>query len=875
MPSPAGGPGRTAARAAVGVTAVSLAVAGLPTVASAAPPAGPYVSEIHYDNAGTDTGEFVEITLPSGTTSAGLSVVRYNGTGGVTYAGAGNPTVPVVTAPAGAPAAVVVEYLSNGLQNDTDGLALVRNGTEVLEFLSYEGTFAATNGPAAGSTSADIGVAESGSTPAGQSLSRTYDAAADALVWAGPAEATPGTVDGGGSEPEPEPVDVCARAPTHEIGAVQGAGDTTPLAGQQVTVRGVVVGDVPGLSGFHLQDADGDGDDATSDAVFVLSSAAVDVGDTVAVTGRAEEYFGQTQVGAGANAAVCAEGTGLPAPAPLDLPAGDAARERLEGVLVRPADALTVSEVFDLVSYGELTLSAGGVLVQPTEVARPGPAADAVAAENALRRIVLDDGSSARVTPATRPYLTPGTPVRVGDELEFTEPLVLGYGFEAWRLQPADGSADGVFAPQDSRPAAPGEVGGDVRVAAFNVLNYFLTREDPPGRGATSDAEFEQQADKIVAALTTLDADVVTLMEIEDTDSTGYSPGDADRALADLVGRLDAVDGPGVWAYVPLPAALYDVDRDAIRNGIVYRTDVVTPVGEPRAVVDETVWDNAREPIAQTFTKDGDAFTVVANHFKSKSPGRPTGDNVDAGDGQGAWNGDRVRQAQSLAAFVDQLRTATGDADVLALGDLNAYSEEDPVVALREAGLTDLGVAFDPGGYSYVFDALSGSLDHAMATAELTAKVDGAVHWNVNSVESVAYQYDGDPALYDDDPYRSSDHDPIVVGIDLDERCNGLAPTIRGTAGDDVLSGTTGPDVVVGLGGDDVVEGGNGDDVVCGGAGDDTLAGDNGADVLLGGSGTDALDGGNGDDTLVGGPGEDVLEEGRGNGTREQEGPAS
>ncbi|MGY1720667.1 ExeM/NucH family extracellular endonuclease [Blastococcus sp. SYSU DS0552] len=867
---------RLARCSTLGVVAVSLTTLGLPALAQAAPPTDPFVSEIHYDNAGTDAGEFVEVQLPAGTSSAGLSVVLYNGNNGTVD---DTDALPAVTAPADAPAVAVVEYPSNGIQNGApDGLALVRGG-EVLEFLSYEGEMTAAGGPAAGQTSTDIGVSEAGNELEGQSLSRTYDEAADALVWSGPATATKGVVNGGGTtDPEPEePVDVCETTPTHEIGAVQGAGAETPLAGQQVTVRGTVVGDLEGLSGFYLQDADGDGDAATSDGIFVFSPVAVDLGDTVAVTGQAQEYFGQTQISSREDVAVCAEGTAddLPDAAPLDLPADDAARERLEGMRVAPVDTLTVSEVYDLTSYGELTLAEGGVLVQPTELARPGTAeAEAIAAQNALRRIVLDDGTSARVSATTRPYLSPGTPVRVGDELTFTEPLVLGYGFDQWRLQPADGTADGVFAPQNTRPTAPEEVGGDVQVGAFNVLNYFLTFGGV-GRGARSAEQFEQQAGKIVPAIEALDAEVVTLMEIEDTDSTGLTPGDADTALADLVRRLNEAAGRDVWSYVPLPAELYAVDRDVIRNGIIYRHDVVLPVGDPAGLVDEDVWDNAREPIAQTFVKDGDAFTVVANHFKSKSPGQPEGDNVDSGDGQGAWNGDRVRQAASLAQFAADLAKATGDRDVLLMGDLNAYTQEDPIQLLEDAGWTDLGLRFDEGSYSYVYDDMSGSLDHALATPELTAKVTDVTHWNINAVESFAYQYTGDPALYAADPYRSSDHDPLVLGIDLEERCQGLLPTIRGTAGRDVLSGTNGRDVIMGLGGDDEIRGRNGDDVICGGAGNDRIAGENGDDVLSGGFGDDWLNGGNGDDVLIGGPGTDRLDQGRGTGSHTQDGVES
>jgi predicted extracellular nuclease len=516
------------------------------------------------------------------------------------------------------------------------------------------------------------------------------------------------------------------------------------------------------------------------------------------------------------------------------------------------------------------------VLVQPTELARAGSAeAKAIAAANATRKILLDDASSARTSTSARPYLSPATPVRVGDVVTFTEPLVLSYGFSEWRLIPADGTADGVFAPQNTRPAAPAAVGGDVKIGAFNVLNYFLTLGGQ-GRGATSQREFERQAGKIVPAIGALGADVVTLMEIEDSDSTGLTPGNADTALADLVQRLNRAAGAPVWAYVPMPQELYGVDRDVIRSAIIYKPGVVQPVGAPVGLVDESVWSNAREPIAQTFVKDGDAFTVVANHFKSKGSGdAATGDNADSGDGQGAWNGDRVRQAASLAAFTQRLRERSGDPDVIALGDFNAYTREDPILTLEQAGFSDLGSRFDAGHYSYVFDELSGSLDHALASAALTAKVTGVTHWNINSVESLAYQYTGDEALYAADPYRASDHDPLVLGLDLDERCQGLTPTIRGTAGDDVLTGTNGRDVIMGLGGNDTISGANGEDVLCGGAGNDVLSGGNGDDVLLGGFDTDRLSGDNGADVLIGGPGSDVLDQGRGSGRQEQDGAES
>jgi len=222
-----------ARRAALGTAAASLAVVGLPVPASAAPPSTPFVSEIHYDNAGADTGEFVEVQLPAGTSSAGLTVVLYNGGTGNTY---DIDALPAVSAPADAPAVAVLDYPTDGLQNGApDGLALVAGDGTVLEFLSYEGTMTAANGPAAGSTSTDIGQSETGTTPVGSSLART----SDPLVWAAPAPATKGVLNGGATEEPEEPTASCEVAPSHQIGAVQGGGDATfsQLAAEIVTSK--------------------------------------------------------------------------------------------------------------------------------------------------------------------------------------------------------------------------------------------------------------------------------------------------------------------------------------------------------------------------------------------------------------------------------------------------------------------------------------------------------------------------------------------------------------------------------------------------------------------------------------------------------------
>ncbi|HUQ83198.1 MAG TPA: DNA/RNA non-specific endonuclease [Gemmatimonadaceae bacterium] len=160
-----------------------------------------YVSEIHYDNVGTDAGEAIEINGPAGTDVTGWSVVLYNGNGGASY----NTQTLSGTIPAtcGGRGVIVVSYAVNGIQNggtaaapEADGIALVNAGGTVVEFLSYEATMTATNGPASGMTSTNIGVLEAGSDQAGQSLQRS-----PSDVWTGPLTSTFGACNDAGTPP--------------------------------------------------------------------------------------------------------------------------------------------------------------------------------------------------------------------------------------------------------------------------------------------------------------------------------------------------------------------------------------------------------------------------------------------------------------------------------------------------------------------------------------------------------------------------------------------------------------------------------------------------------------------------------------------------
>ncbi|PPF36874.1 glutamate--cysteine ligase [Rathayibacter sp. AY1A2] len=626
---------------------------------------------------------------------------------------------------------------------------------------------------------------------------------------------------GGGSEPEPTtpptttpPTTPPAEIPAVSIAEIQGTGDASPLVGSTVTTSGVVTARYPsgGYNGYVIQTpgTGGESSRTASDAVFVFSSASVGsvaIGDHLRITGEVSEYNGLTELTPTSAATVVKldDAAAAPVPAAVALPRTAAEREVLESMLIAPQGAYTVTDTFDLNSFGSVGLAAGtSPLLTPTEVARPGsPELAAVVADNAARAITLDDGASINFLGAAAnkaiplPYLTTTAPIRVGAPATFTRPVVLDYRNGGWAFQPTtqltvENAGDvqpATFA--NTRTAKPEAVGGDLSIASFNVLNYFSTtgdsitgctfytdRDGDPvtvnsgcdARGAANADDLERQQAKIVTAINTLGAGVVSLEEIENSAKFGKP---RDEALANLTAALNTAAGSEVWAYVPSPAALPALaDEDVIRTAFIYKKAVIEPVGESVVLNDTVNFSNARKPLAQEFRLLGDSaseFVAIVNHFKSKGSG--SGADADQGDGQGASNASRVKQATALVAFADRLRTEKATELVYLLGDFNAYSKEDPVKVITDAGYIDQGAK--DGKYSYSFDGAVGSLDHVFASPAADRTVTGVDTWNINSGESVALEYSrydyNATIFYDTSAYRSSDHDPVVVGLDLPE----------------------------------------------------------------------------------------------------------
>ena len=594
-------------------------------------------------------------------------------------------------------------------------------------------------------------------------------------------------------------VAVCEQTFT-PIYSIQGSGAAAAVTGT-VTTEGVVVGDYEGsagLQGVYLQDATGDGDAATSDGIFVYTGSAntVSISQTVRVTGFARERFNETALNGsdGNSAAVLAAsivdcGPGSVAATPVSLPFADASfPERYEGMLITLPQSLVISEYFNYDRFGEyvlaLPLAGESRPYTPTSVEVPGSPTYTNRLDLNLRsRILIDDARSAQnpasgnTHPNGQPYSLSNS-FRGGDTVtSFTG--VLGFGFSAYRVQP---TTYGTYAVANPREAAPENVGGRLKVAAFNTLNYFLTPDYPTGnpldnacspaqnaecRGADSDQpdELTRQRAKLLATLTGLNADVVGLIELENT--TDVEP------MADIVAGLTGYD------YIETGT----IGTDAIKVGIIYKTATVTPTGS-FAILDSSVdprfIDTRNRPaLAQTFTElsSGERFTVVVNHLKSKGSDcntaiAPVGADPDVGDGQGNCNLTRTQAAEALVDWIASDPTASSDPDYLIVGDLNSYAKEDPIVALQNGGFDNLIARFKgPLAYSYNFDGQFGYLDYALANTSLAAQVSGVTEWHINSDEPDLLDYDTSlksavqDGYYAPNAFRASDHDPVLVGL--------------------------------------------------------------------------------------------------------------
>ncbi|MBW6475024.1 MAG: ExeM/NucH family extracellular endonuclease, partial [Anaerolineaceae bacterium] len=602
---------------------------------------------------------------------------------------------------------------------------------------------------------------------------------------------------------------VCPAPDTHKIGEIQGETDISPYSGLYVTTSGVVVGNfqdpASGYKGYYLQDLNGDGNENTSDGIFVYNTYySVDVGDPIQFKAKVSEYNGKTQLSSISSFTFCGVQQEL-IPTPISLPVAEVSDfEKYESMLVTFPQELVISEYFNFDRYGEIVLTTDRYLTPTAEYEPDSPEYFAAVEKYKRNRIILDDGRTTQnPDPAVHPNwyeFNLGNLFRGGDTVANLTGI-MDYGFYEYRIQPVQG-AD--YDNTNPRPMEPEDVGGDIKVASFNVLNYFTTidtgawicgpLQDMECRGADTEEEFARQKAKIIAALTTINADVVGLMEIENHFE--------DAAVMNLVEGLNDVLGAGTYAYVNTGV----IGTDAIKVAMIYKPASVTPVGS-HAILDYSVdirFDDSknRPTLAQSFqdNTNGGVFTVAVNHLKSKgSPCDDVGD-PDEGDGAGNCNLTRKYAAEAMVDWLATDPTGSGSNNYLIIGDLNSYDKEDPIDTIlagpdavlgTEDDYTDLLFTFiGEDAYTYVFDGQIGYLDHALVNPDLFDMVTGTTVWHINADEPDLIDYDmsfklpAQDALYAPDPFRSSDHDPVIIGLAIPDN---IAPTLEITVTPDLI----------------------------------------------------------------------------------------
>ncbi|EPD31438.1 hypothetical protein HMPREF9238_01211 [Gleimia europaea ACS-120-V-Col10b] len=629
----------------------------------------------------------------------------------------------------------------------------------------------------------------------------------------------------------PEPTEQQNPEPVNNIVSIeeiQGTGPASTMVGQTVTTRGEVTAVYPtgGFNGAYIQ-FNGTNPNA-SDAIFIYSkdfAKQFQIGDFVEVTGKVSEFLGKgattssTQISPTSFKKIDRP-EGVEAITPLELesaPDTEEGREALEGMLLKITKPHTVTDNYGTNRYGTVMLTTQDKpLRQPSDVYHPWNNPNEIAALEAANKasiIALDDGQSTDYTNFKHPnhlipvpYLNVNDPLRVGSTVTIKKPVILDFRFQ-WNYQPTEpvnvkGGSDNtdqwIEITNNERPAAPGDfskAGANLTLTSFNVLNYFTDlgeneqgckayrdREGKPVtanycnvRGAYSKAAFERQQAKIVAAINELDSSIVGLEEIETSSKFGH---DRDESLKALVQELNKAAGSEKWAFVPSPKSV-PADEDVIRLAYIYQPAEVTPVGDS-SILTGSEWFTgyAREPLAQEWQAVDEAqpvgtkFVTVVNHFKSKGSLATKFEN-DVDEWQGNNNLLRIAQAQEVTNWIAKEYAGK---PVILLGDLNSYSKEDPILTIEEAGYTSVADMFNIQNASYLFGARVGSLDHGLANDLAKDLVVGADVWDVNAMEPLAFEYSRynynvkADHLFDLTPYRSSDHNPLKMGLKTFEK---------------------------------------------------------------------------------------------------------
>ena len=530
---------------------------------------------------------------------------------------------------------------------------------------------------------------------------------------------------------------------TSSIASVQGTGSQSPMQGQRVTVQGVITL-IQNGEGLYVEEPASDTDRHTSNAIFIQTvnpPVGIETGSLVTARGTVTETGDErdplTALTEVSELIVCSSGHSLPL-SDVSLPLDGPGRESIEGMRIRINDLLVVTDVYQF-DQGKFTLSANGIQYVPTEVMKPGaPTNDLLVHNraNALRVLLPESmGFPALLVSGTSTDQVMG---------------VLAHDDRGKRLNLQSISS---FSDPGSKAPATATPDG-LRVVGMNLHNYFngdgTGQGFPTPRGADTIEQFRRQRARIGAAIEALDPHVLAVMELE---NDGFGPHSAAQDFIQLANKANH----GTWA-VTRPVD-DNTGTDVITVGIFYRTDQLKALG-PSQTLGGPAFERSRQPQAQLFQRlpDGETVLVVINHLKSKGSCPDSGMDANQHDGQGCWNAIRRLSAEKMSRWAIEIAASNGTDNILILGDMNAYRNEDPIGAIRNAGFTELMESKQLPVYSFAYSGQHGTLDYAFASDALLKQVHQAYIWHVNAIFPSHMELP-QPWL------RFSDHDPVVVEL--------------------------------------------------------------------------------------------------------------
>ena len=567
----------------------------------------------------------------------------------------------------------------------------------------------------------------------------------------------------------------------------------SPLLDQWVVVEGIVtLNKIKEYQGFWLQQAQvASHQNKASHGIFIFHPSSsykklsIKPGQHIRVLAQVAEYHGLTELKRVKALTVCANDVPIPKAKIITLPVNSVSElEALEGMRVLLKQGLKkeliVSDLFGigygLGNHGQFAVSSQ-LHYQPTELykAEDIHSGNVLVADKALDYLLVDDGYSERspeyIPFPTRNGFSADNPLRIGDKVGQISGIL--HSYKGRYILIPDGPDEGIQINTQPRPKQPiVSHQSNLVIASMNVENYFngnpISLENravgfPTSRGARTYFQFVMQTQKLVTALSTIDADVIALTELENDGYGEYS------AIADLTRALNQTM-PADKQYRYIVPNLKQLGVDEISVGILYRNKKLMPRGQVHVLnYSKQFRHQTRPSLLQRFEVGGSSFYLAVNHFKSK--GRPCNSEPEASNSpQGNCNAVRTMAAQALSNFISKKVEHT--VPVLIVGDLNAYSQEDPLLVLEKEGFKNLNSVpeinlREAPIFSYSFQGYLGSLDHALANGAMLPLIRSIDSWSINSVEDILLKYDSDYAK--PDAYRSSDHDPLVIGIELNE----------------------------------------------------------------------------------------------------------